>query len=108
MKQSKFPPGWDETRVQTFSPITKLKLKKRQLPKMRQRSRPPLKHLLKSRTSWCPQSENCSRAITQLRQRPTANLIVSGDKNPLLALERVEGIPIVTARKALALISQAR
>ena len=34
-----------------------------------------------------------------------ANLIVSGDKRHMLALEKVEGIPVVTARDALARIS---
>ena len=33
-----------------------------------------------------------------------AELIVSGDKNHLLALGQVQGIPVVTARKALLLI----
>ena len=34
-----------------------------------------------------------------------ANLIVSGDKRHMLALGKVEGIPVVTARDALARIS---
>ena len=34
-----------------------------------------------------------------------ANLIVSGDKRHMLALEKVKGIPVVTARDALARIS---
>jgi predicted nucleic acid-binding protein len=37
-----------------------------------------------------------------------AELIVSGDKNHLLALERAEDISVVTARQVLALIPQAR
>ena len=34
-----------------------------------------------------------------------ANLIVSGDKRHMLALGKVEGIPVVTARDAMARIS---
>ena len=36
-----------------------------------------------------------------------ADLIVSGDKKHMLALREVDGIPIVTARKALELLRQA-